>query len=72
MSRIAKEPVELPQGVEFKQEGNVVTIKGGKGSLSLELHALLRRVEQLERHLAELESQPDRLARSQHAQEREG
>ena len=38
MSRIAKEPVELPQGVEFKQEGNVVTIKGGKGSLSLELN----------------------------------
>jgi large subunit ribosomal protein L6 len=38
MSRIAKEPIELPQGVEFKQEGNVVTIKGGKGSLSLELN----------------------------------
>ena len=38
MSRIAKEPVELPQGVEFKQEGNVVTLKGGKGSLSLELN----------------------------------
>ncbi len=38
MSRIAKEPVELPKGVEFKQDGNVVTVKGGKGSLSLELH----------------------------------
>ena len=38
MSRIAKAPVELPQGVEFKQEGNVVTLKGGKGSLSLELN----------------------------------
>lgn len=38
MSRIAKAPVELPQGVEFKQEGNVVTIKGIKGSLSLELN----------------------------------
>jgi large subunit ribosomal protein L6 len=38
MSRIAKEPVELPQGVEFRQEGNVVTLKGGKGSLSLELN----------------------------------
>ncbi len=38
MSRIAKEPIELPQGVEFKQEGNVVTLKGGKGSLSLELN----------------------------------
>jgi len=38
MSRIAKAPVELPQGVEFKQEGTVVTLKGGKGSLSLELN----------------------------------
>ncbi len=39
MSRIAKEPVELPQGTEFKQEGNVVTIKGSKGSLLLELNS---------------------------------
>ncbi len=39
MSRIAKEPVELPSGVEFKQEGNVVTLKGGKGSLSMELNS---------------------------------
>jgi large subunit ribosomal protein L6 len=39
MSRIAKAPVELPQGVEFKQEGNVVTLKGSKGSLSLELNS---------------------------------
>ena len=38
MSRIAKQPIELPQGVEFKQEGNVVTLKGGNGSLSLELN----------------------------------
>jgi large subunit ribosomal protein L6 len=38
MSRIAKAPVELPKGVEFRQEGNVVTLKGGKGSLSLELN----------------------------------
>jgi len=39
MSRIAKAPVELPQGTEFKLEGNVVTIKGSKGSLSLELNS---------------------------------
>jgi len=38
MSRIAKEPIQLPSGVEFKQEGTVVTIKGGKGSLSMELN----------------------------------
>ena len=39
MSRIAKEPVELPKGVEFKQSGNIVTLKGGKGELSLELNS---------------------------------
>lgn len=38
MSRIAKAPVELPKGVEFKKDGNIVTLKGGKGSLSLELN----------------------------------
>ncbi len=38
MSRIAKEPIDLPKGVGFKQEGNVVTLKGGNGSLSLELN----------------------------------
>ena len=39
MSRIAKEPVELPKGVEFKQNGNVVTLKGSNGELSLELNS---------------------------------
>jgi large subunit ribosomal protein L6 len=39
MSRIAKSPVELPKGVEFKQDGNVVTLKGGKGELSMELNS---------------------------------
>lgn len=38
MSRIAKQPVELPKGVEFQQSGNVVTIKGGKGALSMDLN----------------------------------
>ncbi len=38
MSRVAKAPIELPKGVEFSQAGNVVTLKGGKGSLSMELN----------------------------------
>src|ERR671919_2866885 len=33
MSRIGKKPIELPKGVEVKQEGNTVTVKGPKGSL---------------------------------------
>ncbi len=39
MSRIAREPVELPKGVEFNQNGNIVTLKGSKGELSLELNS---------------------------------
>jgi len=37
MSRIAKAPVELPQGVTATLAGDSVTIKGAKGSLSLPL-----------------------------------
>ena len=39
MSRVAKVPVELPKGVEFKQEGTIATLKGSNGSLSLELNS---------------------------------
>ena len=39
MSRIAKAPVELPGGVEFSQSGNVVTMKGSNGTLTLELNS---------------------------------
>jgi large subunit ribosomal protein L6 len=33
MSRIGKKPIELPKGVEVKQDGNFVTVKGPKGTL---------------------------------------
>jgi len=39
MSRIAKAPVELPQGVTATIAASAVTIKGAKGSLSLPLSA---------------------------------
>jgi large subunit ribosomal protein L6 len=39
MSRIAKAPVELPQGVTATLASDSVTIKGAKGSLSLPLGA---------------------------------
>jgi len=38
MSRVAKSPIELPSGVEFSIQGNVVTIKGAKGQLQHSLH----------------------------------
>lgn len=31
-------PVEIPQGVDFSINGSIVMIKGGKGSLDLQLH----------------------------------
>ena len=37
MSRVAKKPIELPKGVECKVDGGAVTVKGAKGSLSLDL-----------------------------------
>ncbi|SFN02494.1 50S ribosomal protein L6 [Thermodesulforhabdus norvegica] len=36
MSRIGKLPVQIPQGVEVKIEGNKVSVKGPKGQLSRE------------------------------------
>ncbi|MBT3274159.1 MAG: 50S ribosomal protein L6 [Spirochaetales bacterium] len=33
MSRIGKLPIELPQGVSLKVDGNVVTVEGPKGKL---------------------------------------
>lgn len=41
MSRVAKSPIGLPDGVEIKTEGDQVTVKGSKGSLSLELNSLV-------------------------------
>jgi large subunit ribosomal protein L6 len=37
MSRVANNPVSLPNGVEVKQDGQALTVKGGKGSLELSL-----------------------------------
>lgn len=37
MSRIAKVPLTIPTGVDFKLEGNVVHVKGPKGAMQLKL-----------------------------------
>lgn len=34
MSRLSKQPIAIPAGVEIKQDGNIVTVKGPKGELS--------------------------------------
>lgn len=38
MSRVAKKPVELPAGVQVTLTGSTIEVKGGKGSLALEVH----------------------------------
>ncbi|ACR13861.1 50S ribosomal protein L6 [Teredinibacter turnerae] len=38
MSRVANSPVQLPSGVELKQNGQDVTVKGGKGQLAIQIH----------------------------------
>lgn len=41
MSRIGNRKLVLPTGVTASLEGNTITVKGAKGSLSLELHKLV-------------------------------
>lgn len=38
MSRIGKKPVEIPAGVEVKVDGQTVTVKGPKGTLTQNVH----------------------------------
>jgi large subunit ribosomal protein L6 len=41
MSRIAKAPVTIPQGVDVKLDGNNLTVKGSKGQLSYQFNAVI-------------------------------
>ena len=38
MSRIGRKPIEIPAGVELKVDGQVVTVKGPKGTLTTEIN----------------------------------
>jgi large subunit ribosomal protein L6 len=42
MSRIGKQPVVIPSGVQVKFDGNVVTAKGPKGELKEALHSFVK------------------------------
>ena len=42
MSRIGYKEIDLPKGVEVSQDGNVVTVKGPKGTLSREISPLIK------------------------------
>lgn len=39
MSRVAKNPIEIPKGVECSIAGQAVAVKGGKGRLELQVHS---------------------------------
>lgn len=41
MSRIGKNPIDIPSGVEVKKNGNVVEVKGAKGSLQTEVDPII-------------------------------
>lgn len=41
MSRIGNQPINLPKGVDFKIDGNLVTVKGPKGELKLKIEKKL-------------------------------
>jgi large subunit ribosomal protein L6 len=38
MSRVAKNPIPLPSGVEVQFQGELVNVKGGKGTLQFRVH----------------------------------
>lgn len=45
MSRIAKRPIPLPKGVEVKQDGRQLNVKGPKGSTEFSVHPTVNVVE---------------------------
>jgi large subunit ribosomal protein L6 len=46
MSRVAKNPVKLPSGVEVKLVGQQLSVKGAKGTLDLNIHSSVEIVEE--------------------------
>ncbi len=61
MSRIGNKPITVPEGVEVKLEGQNITVKGPKGTLSREIHKNIKvsldgNVIKVERHNDEKEN----------------
>ena len=50
MSRVAKKPVDLPQGVSATIAADIITVKGAKGSLTLAIKSGIKVVQQ-DKHL---------------------
>ncbi|MBU0612995.1 50S ribosomal protein L6 [Patescibacteria group bacterium] len=58
MSRIGKQPINLPDGVTFSIENNEVTIKGPKGELTQEVDSRVK-VEQKENEIVATVKNPE-------------
>jgi large subunit ribosomal protein L6 len=39
MSRIAKAPIKIPEGVNIKQEGNLLSVKGKLGEMTMHVNS---------------------------------
>ena len=59
MSRVAKQPVTVPKGVNVDVKDRAVTVKGPKGTLELALHQQIG-LEQEDGHLRVVASDPSR------------
>ena len=46
MSRIGKQPIEIPSGVEVAAQGDVVTVRGPRGELAQRMHPQMRIVQE--------------------------
>ena len=65
MSRIGRKPITLPAGVDFKVEGNVVTVKGPKGTLTQKINPVIS-VEQQGNEVLVTRPNDEKEARSLH------
>jgi large subunit ribosomal protein L6 len=58
MSRIGKNPIKIPEGVEVKIEGRELTVKGPKGELKQKIHPLVS-IEEKDKKIVVNVKQPD-------------
>ena len=65
MSRIGKQPVAIPSGVEVKIAGEVINVKGPKGSISTPVEATLN-YEVADGNVVITRKDESRVARAQH------
>ncbi|NLJ84372.1 MAG: 50S ribosomal protein L6 [Halanaerobiaceae bacterium] len=65
MSRIGKKPIDIPEKVDVKIDGNSVTVKGPKGELSREFSPLIN-IELVDNQLLLTRKEESREANSMH------